>query len=62
MLACWQEDPEARRSMKDLHSDLKDFGSEDMETNYAIYRFTKNNKTAILILLKLHSHWLFVKS
>ena len=39
MLACWQEDADSRRSMKELHQDLKEFGSDDMESIYAVYRF-----------------------
>jgi len=39
MLACWQAEPKSRPNIKKLNSDLKNFGNDEMESEYAEYRF-----------------------
>jgi len=45
MLACWQADPMSRPSMKKLEYDLEIFGSDEMKSGYARYRFTLSAKS-----------------
>jgi len=50
MLACWQGDPAKRPTMKKLYEDLSNFGSDEMEAEYASYRLPT------LPLLACHGH------
>jgi len=41
MLACWQEDPEARPTMANLHSTMKNFEDSEVIQSYDVYRLIR---------------------